>query len=155
MPNLAAVFKQEIARLSRKEVRQQMQGLRKAATQYRKDIARLKRDASKLQSEVARLERRVGDGAAPPVSEDDASGVRFTAKGVRSHRARLGMSAADFGRLVGVTGHTIYKWEHGSARPRQRQLAALASLRAVGKREAATRLEQLAVKGAKRRRTTH
>jgi len=57
--------------------------------------------------EVERLERQVGNGAAPAVTEDSAEGVRFTAKGVRSHRACLGMSAADFGNLFGVTGHTV------------------------------------------------
>lgn len=158
MPNIAAVFKQEISRLSRKEIRQQMQGLRKAATQSRRDIARLKRDASRLQGELTRLARQVGNGAAPRVAEgeDEAEGVRFTAKGVRSHRARLGVSAADFGRLIGVTGHTIYKWEHGAARPRKRQLAALAALRTIGKREASARLDKLsAKKPAKARRAKH
>jgi len=152
MPNLAAIFKQEISRLSRKEIRHQMQGLRRAATQYRKDIAKLKRDAAKLQGEVARLARQAGSATSPRVSESDAEGVRFTTKGVRSHRARLGLSAADFGKLIGVTGHTIYKWEHGSARPRKRQLAALASLRGVGKKEAAARLEKLGAKAAGGRR---
>jgi len=152
MPNVAALLKQEISRLSRKEVRQHMQGLRKAATQYRRDIAKLKRETSKLQSELPRLGRQVGNGAAPHVSEGDADKVRFTAKGVRSHRARLGMSAADFGKLIGVTGHTIYKWEHGAARPRTRQIGALAALRALGKREAAARLEKIGTKANRRAR---
>jgi len=102
---------------------------------------------------LARLVRQVRNGAAPRVSENGAEGARFTTKGVRSHRARQGVSAADFGKLVGVTGHTVYKWEHGAAKPRKRQLAALASLRAVGKREAATRLEKLVAKPAKRKRS--
>lgn len=145
MPNIAVIFKQEISRLSRKHIRTETQSLRRAAGQYRKDIAQLKRHAAKLQSELARLERQVG-GVVPQSSDGDADGVRFTAKGVRSHRSRLGISAADFGKLIGVTGHTIYKWEHGTARPRRRQLAALATLRHIGKREAATRLEKLDVK---------
>jgi len=153
MPNIAAAFKQEVARLSRKEIRQQMQGLRKAATQCRRDIAKLKREASKLHSELARLERRIGNGAAPRVAEDEADRVRFNAKGVRSHRARLGMSAADFGRLIGVAGHTVYKWEHGAAYPRKRQLAALAAVRALGKREAAARLEKVVAKADRRDRS--
>jgi len=152
MPNIAAVFKQEISRLARKEIRHQTQSLRRAATQYRRDIAKLKREASKLQSELARVVRQVRNGAAPRVSENGAEGARFTAKGVRSRRARLSVSAADFGKLVGVAGHTVYKWEHGAAKPRKRQFAALASLRAVGKREAATRLEKLDAKPAKRKR---
>lgn len=153
MPNIATVFKQEISRLSRKEIRQQVQGLRKAATQYRSGIAMLKREVSKMQREIARLARHVGNSAAPQVSEKGANRLRFTAKGVRSHRARLSMSAADFGRLIGVTGHTIYKWEHGAARPRSRQIAALAALRTIGKREALARLEKLGAKAGRRARS--
>lgn len=152
MPNLSAIFKQEISRLSRKEIRRETQGLRKAATQHRKALALLKREASKLQREVARLERQVDGTASPPVSEGEADGIRFTAKGVHSNRARLGVSAADFGKLIGVSTQTVYKWEHGSARPRKRQLALLASLRGVGKQDAAARLEKLSAKSGNRSR---
>jgi DNA-binding transcriptional regulator YiaG len=154
MPNIAVVFKQEISRLARKEVRSQTQGLHKAAAQYRRDIAELKRHASKLQTVVARLERQVRKGASPLVTETDAQGIRFAAKGVRSQRKRLGISAADYAKLVGVTAHTIYKWEHGAARPRKRQLTALASLRRVGKKEALDRLQQRARKSSKGRKNT-
>jgi len=146
MPNISAIFKQEISRLSRKEIRRETDGLRKAAAQHRKAIALLKREASKLQSEVARLERQVGGIASPPVSDGEAEAVRFTAKGVHSNRARLGVSAADFGKLIGVSAQTVYKWERGLARPRKRQLAVLASLRRVGKKEAAARLQKLGAK---------
>jgi len=147
MPNIAAIFKQEIARLSRKEIRQQTKPLRRAVTQYRRDIAKLKREASKLQNELGRLTRQTGNGGAPPPrSEGNGERARFTAKGVRSHRARLGVSAANFGKLIGVTGHTVYKWEHGSAKPRKQQLAGLAALRTIGKKDAAARLEKLVAK---------
>lgn len=152
MPNIAVIFRQEISRLARREARGQTRGLRKAAAQYRRDIAELKRRTSKLQTEVARLERQAR--VPPPVTGADAQGVRFTAKSVRSQRKRLGISAADYAVLIGVTAHTIYKWEHGAARPRKPQLAALASLRRVGKREALARLERLGEKVPKGRKKT-
>ena len=129
--------------------------MRKAAAQHRKAIALLKREASKLQREITRLERQTGGEAVPPVSEGEGDGIRFTAKGIHSNRARLGVSAADFGKLIGVSAQTVYKWEHGSARPRKRQLALLASLRGVGKKDAVARLETLNAKsgnGSRRRR---
>lgn len=52
-------------------------------------------------------------------------------------------SAADCGKLLGVTGQTVYNWERGQARPRQEQLAKIASLRRMGKREARGLLEQM------------
>jgi DNA-binding transcriptional regulator YiaG len=72
---------------------------------------------------------------------------------VIAQRKRLALSAADFGKLIGVSGHTVYKWEHGT-RPRKAQLAAFAAVRKFGKTEANARLEQLrgtAAKGRKKR----
>ncbi len=69
--------------------------------------------------------------------------MRFTAKGLRSQRERLGLSAAEYGKLIGVTDQTVYNWEHETARPRKQQVGLIASLRHMGKREARARLEQL------------
>ena len=151
MSNIAVTFRQEITRLARREIRSQTQGLRKASAQFRRDIAELKRHTSGLKSEVARLVRRVGKDVSPRTAEADPARVRFTAKGVISQRRRLGTSAADYGKLIGVTGHTIYKWEHGSSRPRRAQLSALASIRRLGKTEALARLEQMREKTARKR----
>jgi len=151
MPNIAVTFRQEITRLARREIRGQTLGLRKASAQFRRDIAELKRHASELKSEVARLERRAGKDVAHRITEAAPAKSRFTAKGVVSQRSRLGISAADYGKLIGVTGHTIYKWEHGTSRPRRAQLSALASIRHLGKREALASLEQMRKKAPKRR----
>ncbi len=68
-------------------------------------------------------------------------GPRFSAGWVASHRRKLGFSAADYGRLVGVSGQAIYNWEKGRARPHRRQLEALAEVRGMGVRAARDRLE--------------
>jgi DNA-binding transcriptional regulator YiaG len=151
MPNLAVAFKQEITRLARREIRSQTQGLRKASAQFRRDIAELKRHASVLKSEVARLERQVGKNDAPKIAEADPGKIRFAARSVMSQRRGLGISAVDYGRLIGVTAHTIYKWEHGTSRPRRAQLVAFAAIRRLGKSEALVRLEKLREKAPKRR----
>jgi DNA-binding XRE family transcriptional regulator len=70
--------------------------------------------------------------------------MRFNAKGFATMRRRLGLSAAEMGLLVGVSAQTIYNWEAEKSRPRQQQVAAVASLRGVGKRVAKARLEELA-----------
>ena len=82
----------------------------------------------------------------PPASPvgDSAVRVRFTATGLRSQRKRLGLSAADYAQLVGVSAQSIYNWEREIARPRKEQIAVLAALRGMGKREAQARLRQLA-----------
>ena len=151
MPNIATAFRQEITRLARREIRSQTRGLRKASAQFRRDIAELRRYTSEFKSEVARLERRVGKDIALEITKSAPVKLRFAAKSVIAQRRRLEISAADFGKLIGVTGHTIYKWEHGTSRPRRAQLSALASIRLLGKTEALTRLEQIREKVPKRR----
>ena len=150
MPNIAAAFKEEILRLARKEIRRQTNVLRKASAQYRKDIAEMKRRVSDVQRRVSPLEKQVLKDVPPQVAEVDARRVRFTAKGLRSQRQRLGLSAADCGKLIGVTDQTIYNWEHETARPRKQQVAIIASIRGLGKRDAQARLEQLASRNHKR-----
>jgi len=80
--------------------------------------------------------------------------MRFSAKGLQSQRSRLGLSASEFGKLLGVSAQTIYNWWHEAARPRGEQLGKLAGLRGIGKREAAARLEHLASSSGKVTRKT-
>jgi DNA-binding transcriptional regulator YiaG len=150
MANIAGVLREEILRLARKEIRSQTNALRRASAQYRRDIAELKRRASGLQRKLAPIERQVLKNAPAQVAEAETDHVRFTAKGLRSQRKRLGLSAADYGKLVGVTGQSIYSWEQETSRPRKQQVARIAAIRHIGKRDAQARLEQLA--GGNRRR---
>lgn len=145
MPNIAVVLKQEIARLARKEVRAEVEGLRKTVTQLRAELSQLKARAVAQDKALAQLRRQLGRAepakAAPAHAEADvAAGKRFSAKGLASNRARLGLSAAEFGQLIGVTGQSIYAWEAGRSLPRARQLAAIAALRGIGKKEVRARL---------------
>jgi len=151
MPNVAAVLKEEIVRLARKAARRQTSALKRASAQYRKDMAEMKRRLSDLQHKVSPLQKQVSRRVSFQVPEVNAERVRFTAKGLRSRRKRLGLSAADYSKLVGVTGQTIYSWENETSRPREQQVAVIASLRRLGKREAQTRLGQQ--KGASRKKS--
>ena len=143
MPNIASVLKEEIVRLARKEMRSEMEGLKKASAQFRSEIAALKRRVAALEKQVARLTKKETRRAAPETNVDATSRVRFSAKGLASKRKRLGLSAADLGALLGVSGQTVYHWEAGKTRPRAQQLAAIAPLRGMGKRQAMARLEEL------------
>lgn len=141
MSNLGSVFKSEITRLARKEVRAHMEPLRKANANYRREIAELKRQVAAL-SRATKTAARTRPAPVEAAS-DDVPTPRFSAKGLRSLRARLGLSAADFGAIAGVSGQSIYNWETGKAVPRKSQIVALAGLRSLGKREAQARLAAL------------
>jgi len=122
MPNLAATLKSEIARLARKEARNLTESPRKANAQYRRDVAELKRQAAELQRKVGYLEAQEKKRVAAAPVEVDTSNRRFSATRLASHREKLGLSAADYGKLVGVTAQTIYNWEQGRTRPGEEPL---------------------------------
>lgn len=151
MASIGTLLKSEITRLSRREIRSQVEPVKKASAAYRRHIAALKRQVHALERQVAVLNRVSRKTVEPAAAGTEASSNRFVAKGLRTLRSRLGLSAADFGKLVGVSGQSIYNWESKKAVPRKAQVATLASLRALGKREAQTRLEQLVAKTPKKR----
>ncbi|GAB1233053.1 helix-turn-helix domain-containing protein [Ferrigenium sp. UT5] len=142
MANLASVLKEEISRLSRKEARSETDKLKKASAQYRTEIAALKRRIAALEQRIARLDKSVARGPATETDGAAESNVRFSAKGFRSLRQRLGLTAEALGKILGVSAQTIYGWEAENASPRKQHLPAIAALRKMGKKEATVLLEQ-------------
>ncbi|TWO71442.1 helix-turn-helix domain-containing protein [Caenimonas sedimenti] len=140
MTNIAATFKSEMERIARKVLKADADGLRKQSTRHRASIASLKREIEALRREVKRLAK--GNDARPSADAEDEDQPlpRFSATRLAAHRAKLGLSAAAYGSLVGVSGQSIYKWEQGSVRPRAAQLRSLASIRGLSKREAQERV---------------
>lgn len=151
MPNIGAVLKDEIARISRKEIRKVTDPLRKVSAAQRHEIAALKRQLAAAERLVRSLSRNLPHGAAADTSAPDEPSQRITSKGIASLRKRLGLSAEKFGLLAGVSGQTVYHWEDG-AKPRRAQLATLLGLKGLSKQAAAERLEQLSTKPKRRRK---
>jgi DNA-binding transcriptional regulator YiaG len=154
MPNIASVLKAEISRIARKEGRSETEALKRTVSSQRSDIAALKRRVQELEKSLNAVVKAMSSGrpmravAQRAIGQDaDANGLRFRAKGMASNRKRLGLSAEDFGLLVGATGQSVYAWEAGKAKPRANSLAAIAALRGAGKREVVKRLEALKKKG--------
>lgn len=144
MSSFADQLKSEIARIARKEVRAETRALKKANAQYRTDIAALKRRLADAERAMARLAKGAGKAASksgPAQAQASAAqGLRFRVAGFASLRKKLGLSAADMGKLLGVSPQSVYHWETGKSRPRASQLAAIAAVRKLGKREVAARL---------------
>jgi DNA-binding transcriptional regulator YiaG len=143
MPNIAALLKAEISRVARKEMRSETAALKKAAKLHRAEIVALKRRTQALEEQLRRLGRASAKAVPLPIESVPSAKPRFSAKGLASQRRRLGLSAQDLGLLVGASSQSIYNWEQGKARPLERHLSAIASIRALGRREAAARLASL------------
>lgn len=141
MPNIASLLKSEIIRLARKEVRAEIESLKKASAIYRSDLAVLKKEVRSLQVEL----KRASKGARPPVPDmaGEDTQVRFRATGMKAHRKKLKLSAKDYGLLLGASMLSVYKWEDGKVQPRSAALAKIAKVRTMGKREADRRLAEL------------
>ncbi len=155
MPNLAVALKTEISRLARKEIKSNTSSTKGAVAQFRRDIAKLKRLMEVQQKEIAFLKAQERKRLGQPQStngEEELEGVRHSARSVRGQRKRLRLSAADFGKLVGVSGLTIYSWERGNRRPRKERLAALVAVREMGRREALAKLAAMKAKTVRGRK---
>jgi len=141
MANIGMLLKAEISRLSKREIRKELGGVKKASASYRRDIAALKRQVIDLERKAAMLAKRspAEINNAPAILPDRP--VRFVAKGLRALRARLGLSAAQLAALLGASEQSVYNWETKKAVPRKELLAAIIGLRRIGKREAQQRLD--------------
>lgn len=141
MANIAHLLKDEMIRLARRELRRELEGLKKASATYRSEIAALKRRMLVLEKSIKGLGDKRSESK--PVSAGD-SRVRFSSKGLASQRQRLGLSAAEMGALLNVSSQTIYNWEAGKTQPRREQVVAIAAMRKMGKRRASALLAAIA-----------
>jgi DNA-binding transcriptional regulator YiaG len=145
MANIANALREEITRISRRENKKHTAVLQRASAQFRRDIAALKREVARLTREL-KYSQRSARAVAPPTAEATPRSHRFVAKGFRTLRHRLGLSASQMGKLLNVSEQSIYNWETKVATPRAAHLPAIARLRPLGKREVAVLLEQSAGK---------
>jgi DNA-binding transcriptional regulator YiaG len=147
MPNVAQVLKEEISRLSRKEIRsnvdplrRQVQSLRKSVREQQVVIDRLERALSKMVEQTA---TQAGTALyAPPAEEEEETRARVTPASIRRHRLRLNLSQAELADLLSVSTNTIVRWEKGSSAPRAHHRTALLRIRDMGRRDVARILDE-------------
>jgi len=156
MANVAKVLKDEIARISRKEIRNAAGGLGKSQAGIRKSIGDLKKRIATLEKEIKRLAAEAGKQRAPSVEKlpEQKDKARVTSKTIRSLRKRLGLSQAQFAKLVGVAEQSVYLWEkkEGPLKLRDKTKAALLSIRGMGAGEAKEKLGEAGQKSKSRKK---
>lgn len=151
MTTFADSLKKEIARIARKELREELAALRKAAVAHRSESAGLKKQLKALQIQVNRLSKGKGAEARPAPREEQASRslytkgkpgrkVIFTAERLKVQRARLGFTQEQMAKLLEVSSLSIWKWESGGAAPRASRLPKIMERLALGKREAESQI---------------
>lgn len=136
MPNIASILKAEITRVARKEVRAEIEALRKASASQRMALAALKREVTELRKELRdtqKPQRAAAVDLNAPI--DGEVQRRFSPARLAAHRQKLGLSAAEYGTLVGLSSQTIYNYEQGKGRPPAEMVTKLSRLKELSKTE--------------------
>lgn len=150
MSTIANALKGEIARVARKELKDEIAALRKLTTTHRSEIAALKREIKSLHSAVRVLQKGVSrPAAAPQVAQGATPAVKrkgrqaeFSAEGLAAHRAQLGLTQAQMANVIGVSALSVYKWESGKVKPRAAQQEQIAAALKLGKRAVKAKLQE-------------
>lgn len=145
MTSLNNALKSEIARVSRREMKDELTALRKATALHRSEIAALKRDLKSLRSQLRSNERNLKKVTPAPVPDPIDRPMRkvdFNAEAFGAKRAKLGLSQLEMARLVEASALSVYKWESGKVQPRAAQLGRILAVQKLGKREAMARLNE-------------
>lgn len=141
MSTFANQLKNEISRLAKKELRAETQALKKTTAAHRGEIAALKRRIAGLEAQIKKLGKGTGRAKVVENAEDESgTSLRFRVAGFAALRKKLNISAAEMGKLLGVSAQSVYHWETGKTKPRASQLAAISAVRKMGKREIAAKL---------------
>ena len=152
MTTFASTLKKEIARVARKELREDLDGLRKLTAGLRHEVATLKRELRDTQSQLRAARqaqekslRQLAQGGSAPLAapaggaaEAPRRGGRrasFSAERFKAQRERLGLTQKDMASYLGTSPLSVWKWESGQVTPRARFLPAILALRSQGKRE--------------------
>ena len=150
MPNFSKLFQEEVRRLAKKETKDELARLKKDSVELRRALSDLKKKFAALQKAV-----RAGGRGAKPAREAAAEGeategadrTRISSKTIITLRKRMGLTQAEFAKLVGVTGQSIYQWEskEGQLRFRGGAKERINAIKSIGAREARKRLEAMNV----------
>lgn len=151
MPNIGTVLKDEIKRLARRSTAPQYRPLKKDVAELKRIVIQQRRAIQALQQDNKRLVADLNARIAklPAVSDKEAQRIRLSPRIIAAQRKRLGLTQDEFGKLLNVSGHSVFLWEHEKAAPRRKVRAAFAAVRTLGRREARQRLEAMAAVNGK------
>ena len=143
MPTLAALLKEEISKIARKEVQDQVRELKQTVRAQRDAIARLEKRIGPAKAKTAAKSAATKPAPAKPAAKarkpagdtDRRKQLRIAPNTIKKHRKRLKLSQAELGQLLNVSTNTVLRWEAGTSKPRSKHLPELDQLRTISKRE--------------------
>lgn len=138
--NFNSLLKDSIAKGAARMVRKPMASMRHDVAELKRQLAVLRRTVRELQQASDRKAAAQGEVAETVELQRKR---RPTSAGIRKMRTKLGLTQAQFGKLLGVSSLSVSKWERtqGTVTVRNRTLVALRKARGLSKREAVIALQ--------------
>ncbi len=134
MAKMESVLKEEIVRLSIREMRRVSVPLRKDVHQLKGVISQLRKSVLQLQRFMAQQEKlKPKEEKQVKASPEEVKRSRFSPRLLQVLRKNLGISQKELAVLTGVTVGAAHLWEKGKFRPQEDKMAVLVGLRKMGK----------------------
>jgi transcriptional regulator with XRE-family HTH domain len=151
MGKFEGIFKDEIVRLARREMKKVFVPMSKDVRLLKGTLSQVRKAVRELERATARQIKEAGVDKKPlTVAPEEVKGSRFSPRLIRSLRERLGLTQRELAKAAGVTVGAIYQWETGKFEPRADKKAVLVGLRKLGRREVREILEQKAPKAVEK-----
>lgn len=151
MNTFSNAFRAEVVRMARKELKPELQGMRKAITSHRSEIAALKREVKGLTSQLKTAQRQARPGGAALSSDQTKVSKRnagedfvFAPELLAQMRSALGATQIEMASLLTVSPLAYSRWEKGQAQPRTKQLLKIEEIARMGPDKAGKKMRQVA-----------
>ena len=155
MNTFSNAFRAEVVRMARKELKPELQGMRKAITSHRSEIAALKRDVKNITSQMKAVQRQTQGAtaaAAEPSNSAKASKrassdtFEFAPEMLAQMRQALGATQLQMAALLAVSPLSYSRWEKGQTQPRAKQLAKIEDVVRMGLVKAGKKMHRAAAR---------
>ena len=134
MAKMESVIKEEIIRLSTREMRKVSVPLRKDVKLMKGMVSQLRKSVLELQRFVAQQEKLKPRQEKPVVaSPEEVEKSRFSPRLLQILRKNLGITQKELATLAGVSMGAVQLWEKGKFRPKDDKMAVLVGLRKLGR----------------------
>ncbi len=128
--NFAVVFKHEVTRLVRRELRKALAPVVAAVRKQRQQVAQLKQQLAGLRKQAS----APAAGAAVKVDEAMLCKARFSGGLIKKLRLRHKLARTKFAALLGVSALSVKCWEDNKGRPKAENQKRLIALRQLSSR---------------------
>ena len=138
-------FQAEVARLVRKQVKDDQAALKRSDRKQREEVSALKQEVKSLSTQVRSLTKQLAKLEAlvqsqvpqkEPRAPRSSAGFVFDHEALIAKRHELGLTQAQMAQLLGVSSLSAYKWETGAVHPRDSKLGRLQEVLKMGPRQA-------------------